>query len=195
VPPLHDESITRSKRKLAEVSIVEQRRAHAWTASDVASLRNACREAEARGRARLAVSADANETSEDEDVRSESSERTDLATPQVPGVTCDWYDESVDELMNYGTREDDWKPSGGDVDWDYYYECGVESDELSDGASLQPLTKPDIKWPEVDNFCMSCERIRPREKHLSRVERAADGSRQFVQISLCRVCFDQYDQI
>ena len=135
------------------------------------------------------------EHSEEED--SEDSLEEDHVSPQIPGFSCDWYDESMDVLANYGSRPGDWQPSGGD--WD-----GWGDDEAYEEPTRKRKRKPRppspdvaiaycrgntrVGWPAVDNFCTSCQHIRPKQRKLSSLETREDGLQYFVHERYCDEC-------
>ena len=134
------------------------------------------------------------EHSEEED--SEDSLEEDHVSPQIPGFSCDWYDESMDVLANYGSRPGDWQPSGGD--WDGWGHEAYEEPTRKRKRKPRPPS-PDVAiaycrgntrvgWPAVDNFCTSCQHIRPKQRKLSSLETREDGLQYFVHERYCDEC-------
>ena len=84
------------------------------------------------------------------------------STWEVPGQTCDHYEslESLGDLVDYGTRPGDWTPSGP-----------VPAPHNPRPAHLQMLDTP-----EITTYCCFCNRLRPGERGLSRIECQPDGS-------------------
>ena len=100
--------------------------------------------------------------------------------------------------MNYGEHPDDWRPSGGDwepPDWDV--EAAERAYAQWQGAEYRPrrVNRPEVTWPPVDTFCVSCKRIRPGENGLSLIERNAKGERYFEAVRFCRACRDELAQL
>ena len=139
--------------------------------------------------------------------------------PEVTGLNCDYYDESMDVLANYGSRPGDWQPSGGD--WDPYEndispedyeiyrqmkwcsapdetEFGLVADyQLQNSGGGRPVAyrrgNTEVCFPAVDTFCTSCQQVRPNERNLSSFETREDGLRYFVHESYCRECKEEID--
>ena len=45
-----------------------------------------------------------------------------------------------------------------------------------------------VGWPAVDNFCTSCQHIRPKQRKLSSLETREDGLQYFVHERYCDEC-------
>lgn len=136
--------------------------------------------------------------------------------PEVPGLNCDYYDESMDFLANYGAHPGDWQPSG---DHDPYendidpYENDIpptksrsaskkkrkakRAAQLQNSGGGRPVAyrrgNTEVCYPAVDTFCTSCQQVRPNERNLSSFETREDGLRYFVHESYCRECKEEID--
>lgn len=88
--------------------------------------------------------------------------------PMIPGVTCDDFRgmDSIAELINYGSQPEQWQPSGGDH---------MPEGWVGDGTSDHNLDPTYLGMPDLTSFCTLCNRIRPGEVNLSRVEARSDG--------------------
>ena len=98
-----------------------------------------------------------------------------------PKLTRKHYRKPLAHLINYGSQPGQWQPSGGDQ---------VPDGWIGDGM---PEHNPDPQYlgmPDLTSFCTLCNRIRPGEPHLSRVEARPDSKpmRAYPYVQACHRC-------